>query len=268
MDQALGAITSKIDLRDYKAKSTVPKDRIPTEFKLPLVRVKNQGNVGSCVAHALSTVIEYYNYIQHGIDNEMSVSYIYGNRETSSHKGKGMVMRDALAAVCKYGDVEKSDFPGNIEVPAAIDFFEKKKNTLHDKAYSNRISGYYKLTTEADIKAALLAKNPVIFAMYWDKRNTIGLDNVINVKSVDKSNGGHCMIIYGWNSKGWKIQNSWGLSWGMGGTAILPYDVKIREAWAITDNITDNLQIKKPFSSEYGKIIAKILNVILNYFVV
>jgi C1A family cysteine protease len=34
----------------------------PKEFELKLRGVKGQGSVGSCVAHSLASVIEYYNY--------------------------------------------------------------------------------------------------------------------------------------------------------------------------------------------------------------
>ena len=68
------------------------------------------------------------------------------------------------------------------------------------------------------------------------------------------------MVIYGWNEEGFKFQNSWGPLWGNGGRAILPYEIKVREAWSVTDNIIEgNLDIKKPFHSELGNVIAKIV---------
>jgi hypothetical protein len=70
----------------------------------------------------------------------MSVGYIYGNRTSSKHKGKGMIIRDALADVCKFGDVEYSLFPYNKEVPEIINLFESKKTNLFNQGYPNRIS--------------------------------------------------------------------------------------------------------------------------------
>ena len=77
------------------------------------------------------------------------------------------------------------------------------------------------------------------------------------------------MIIYGWNEKGWLIQNSWGTYWGKKGRAILPYDVKIREAWGVTDEVTlENSDIKKSIfnNTTILRFIAKVLNKILNFF--
>ena len=72
------------------------------------------------------------------------------------------------------------------------------------------------------------------------------------------------MLLYGWNDKGWKVQNSWGKSWGNKGTCIIPYDMPIHEAWAVVDNIKDEIKIKKPLSSSTGRQVAKVINTIGN----
>ena len=259
-----GAILSKIDVRDYLGVccATTP---LPDNFELELRRVKNQGNVGSCVAHALSTVIEYYNYTQVLQDAEMSVGYIYGNRNNSNHKGKGMIVRDAIASVCKDGDVFNNLFPYNIETPCIIDLFNRKKAELTEYGEPHRFTSYYKLTTVEDIKASLYEGNPVIMAMKWYK--DIDVVNGVIVTKCEEFDGNHCMVIYGWNEQGWKVQNSWGDSWGNNGTATLPYEIPIKEVWGVTDECyekVENINIIKPYSSFYGKIISKIINFILN----
>lgn len=258
MNNVLGAIFSSIDVRDYKGVCAVSPSSFPKEFELPIIRVKSQGTVGSCVAHTLSSVVEYFNYIQHKSKTEMSTGYIYGNRNTSSHKGNGMIIRDALTALKLYGDVEKTDFPDNVEVPTAISLYNKRANTLYDKGYPNRISSYYRLKTKEDIKKALYNKYPVVMAMKWYSDMRV-IDGVLTTK-YKGYRGGHCMLIYGWNEKGWKVLNSWGLGWGNKGTCIIPYKIKIKETWAVVDNIKDNIIIKKPFSSNTGKVIGKVLN--------
>ena len=56
-----GAIFSGYDARDYKLVYTATGKEFPKEFQLETRRIKNQGAVGSCVAHSLSSIIEYYN---------------------------------------------------------------------------------------------------------------------------------------------------------------------------------------------------------------
>lgn len=258
-----GAIFSGVDVRDYKGVCCANTQEFPKEFELSMPDVKNQGNVGSCVAHALSTVVEYYNKHQHNMTDKMSTGYIYGNRRNSIYKGEGMIMRDALKNVCSGGDVLNSKFPLNIEVPAAIEEFEKNVENLQPAAYPYRFSEYARLYNNDDIKAALLAGCPVVFAIPWYKKATV-VDSKLTFNSEER-NGSHCMVIYGWNEEGFKFQNSWGPLWGNGGRAILPYEIKVHEAWSVTDNVTEgNLDIKKPFHSELGNVIAKIVNIIAN----
>lgn len=259
-----GAIFSNIDVRDYKAVYTAGAVEFPDSFELKMLRIKSQGKVGSCVAHSLSSVIEYYNNKQNGDSTEMSVGYIYGNRTTSNHKGYGMIMRDALEAVRLYGDVYKDSYEviDNIEIPEAIELFEKNKERLYEEGYTHRISQYCKVNTVSAIKASLMAGNPVLIAMNW--YSDMKVVNGILTTKFSGNEGGHCMILYGWNEIGWKIQNSWGKDWGEKGTAIIPYNMKIAESWTVTDDIIEGVVIKKPFSSVVGKKIAKKINYTCN----
>ena len=67
---SFGSLFSVPDLRDYKA--TTAEQSFPEEFNLEMPAVKNQGSVGSCVAHSLSTATEYFNKKETGIDLKMS----------------------------------------------------------------------------------------------------------------------------------------------------------------------------------------------------
>ena len=257
-----GAIFSGYDARDYKLVYTASaQKKFPQSFTLDMknVRIKDQGNVGSCVAHSLSSIIEFYNYHQTHTDKQMSVGYIYGNRSTSDYKDEGMVMRDALEAVRKYGDVEYSLFPYNEEVPHVIDLFERQKRSLFNEGYPNRISQYCRVTDVNAIKSALMAGNPILMAMNWYDDMTVSENGILTTNYVGWS-GGHCMFIYGWDETGWKVQNSWGPDWGHQGTMIVPYEMNIEEFWVVSDDIIEDTIVKKPFSSKAGKIVAKLFN--------
>ena len=258
----LGAIFSKKDVRDYKLVCNMTHFEFPKEFQLDHFDdniVKNQGNVGSCVAHALSTAIEYYDYTQNQVEEAMSTGYIYGNRNTSLHKGDGMIIRDALSAVRKYGDVYKRDFPYNIEAKRAIVYFQDMVDDLYEKGYANRISNYCRVKTESEIKQALYEGKPVVIAIKWYSCMRV-IDGVLT-KTTNDYDGAHCMLIYGWDERGWKVQNSHGAYWGKKGKCIVPYNMKLEEAWAVIDTVTGtSLDIKKPFSSKVGKYIALLLN--------
>ena len=257
-----GALFSPVDVRDYRLSMVANASELPEEFELTMPKVKNQGNKNSCVAHSIATTVEYFNIIQNNNHNKMSTNYIYGNRTNMNYDGMGMYTRKAVSNTCKYGDVYESDFPGNTEVPEVIEEFEDKKYSLYDKGVPHRFSSYYSVKSMNEIKTALMTNGPVIFAMPW--YDDIQVKNGIIQTEQKGDPGGHCMVIYGWNKDGWLIQNSWGSMWGDRGRAVLPYDIKIREAYGIVDNIINEGNIKKPYSGQFGQFFAKIINWILN----
>lgn len=259
-----GAAFSPKDVRDHLLKSTSVSE-LPPEFELKLVRVKDQGNVCSCVAHVLSEVVEYYNSVQLNDTEQMSTGFLYGNREGMS-TGAGMNTRSALKNLRKYGDCKKNNFRENIEVPEAIDLYNKRKDNLAERAYLFRISSYAKVNDIETAKKSLVAGNPVVMAMTWYNDMKV-VDDVLTseFEKVDNA-GGHCLLIYGYDERGWKVQNSWGKQWGNKGTCIIPYSTDIREMWVITDNIIDGTEVEEKFNTAFGQFIAKLLNKFLNLF--
>lgn len=235
--RTFGAIKSPKDVRDYRAVCAVATSNFPAEFELAMPEVKDQGSVGSCVAHSLATVVEYFSRIQGDDNRVMSTGYIYGNRLNSTHNGAGMIVRDAIAETCVYGTVPNEMFPHNVEVPLAIQVFQNKAVELYPHSYPNRLTSYYRLYTDNDIKASLMQNGPVVFAMEWFS-DIVVEDGVMKTKQV-KSGSYHCMVIYGWNEKGWKIQNSWSSAWATDGRAILPYDIPHSEAWGVVDTYSE-----------------------------
>ena len=263
--RTLGALFSKKDVRDYKIDCASAPVEFPAEFELEMPKVKDQKNIGSCVAHSIATTIEYFNDLQQNNNEPMSVGYIYGNRTNTTHTGSGMYTRDAIAATCKYGDISEVLFPYNEEPPEIIEKFTEASERLFELGQPNRFTSYYRLYNEDEIKTSLMQNGPVIFAMKW--YDDIKVVNSVIATSQKTDGSGHCMVIYGWNELGWKIQNSWGKFWGNSGRAILPYNIEIREAWGIIDTLTHTeTNVVKPYNSKIGRWFAKVLNVLINIF--
>lgn len=261
--ETFGAMISAPDIRDYHL-ATI-ESSFPEEFELLMPAVKNQGTVGSCVAHAIATVMEYYNEKQHKQTIPMSVGYIYGNRVSSDYRGEGMYLREALKDACKEGNVIYTDLPANIEVPEIFWLVGEKKEILAPRV-TIRTTSYVRVTNEQEIKTALLNECPVVFVIPWY------LDTIV-VRGVVKTSkkvlqGHHCMVIYGWDKKGWKIQNSWGTLWGDGGRATLPYDTEITQAFSVIDELVGDIEIKKPYKDAGALVTAiiRIINNILGFF--
>ena len=234
--EAFGAIESKIDVRDYQvACAAAPNVELPEVFELNMRAVKNQLAVGSCVAHALAAVVEYFNFMQEKTDTTMSTEFIYGNRINHTYTDKGMIIRDALENLRKYGTCPNSSMPGNIEVPEAIRRFNQDALGVIPVAYPNRITNYCSLYKKNDMKLWLMTKGPIVFSIKWYENYWLTVNNELHFDEKSEPSGCHCMVIYGWNKEGWLFQNSWGNTWGDGGRAVYPYDATIREAWGVED---------------------------------
>ena len=264
-EHGYGAVLSAPDVRDYVAMAV--KGDFPAEFELDMPKVKDQGVVSSCVAHALSTIVEYFVHKETGKDAVMSTGYIYGNRRLTTHSKKGLITRDAIKTVVEYGDVLDVEFPLNVEVPYAIDKFEEKADELFETGRPFRFKKYFQLMNQNAIKASIMVNGPALMAMKWYDGIRIR-DGVMNLDKAKTSyKYSHCMVIYGWNEIGWKVQNSWGSLWSDNGRVIIPYDAPIREVWGITDEDTcGDLTINKPFSSKMGAVVAKVLNFVASIF--
>ena len=256
--EAFGAIDSPFDARDYKLVVSGT-ETFPETFKLPTVTIKNQGSTNSCVAHATSSVVEYHHKRQHDEKVVFSTEFIYGFRDFGYYVGEGMYLRNALNTLRKYGDVPLADLKGNNEYEIAMENVSNQTFELLDKAYPHRISSYFRVNDENSMKSALMNHGYIVAGMNWHKGAKL-VDGVYT--PTDEISGGHAIVIYGWNEKGWLAQNSWGGNWGNKGRFIIPFDLEIREAWGITDNITDD--IIRPKRGKFRDILYKIYNAIIN----
>lgn len=248
MKETFGCKLSQVDLRDYTLnKFCTLSENLPEEFEVEMShKIKNQETVSSCTSHALSTILEYHD---HNIKT-LSTNFLYGlQRYVYGEAGPGEKIRVALGIANKYGDPDKSLCDGNTEVDAVYRIAEAslENKEVVDDAYRHRIKSYVKLTSNRDIKFALMNYGPVIASVKW--YSSYHFNKATSFVEPDKSSnfGYHAIVIYGWNSEGWLCQNSWGPYWGNRGLFKLKYDYGIVEAYSVVDD--------DEFSSLYPEII-------------
>jgi C1A family cysteine protease len=258
-----GGKPPKIDLRDYQLEKTF--FSIPDNYTLVnLPRVKNQRQVKSCVAHAMSSILEYFEKN----NTNLSTNFIYGiQKQLFNYTGTGMYLSNACKIVHKYGDMLEEDCQGNDEVPTcrkkAEDAFadEDKK----EKAYTYKVKFYFNCKDADDVKRAIYKYGPVLASIKWYddyKCNEKGV--LVKTKGGKGNYGYHAIMVYGWNKDGFLCQNSWGENWGNKGRFILPYSDPFVEAKGFAD--ADNARLIIPKNNKTLNIAYKSLNSLLNLF--
>ena len=257
MSYAKGCRLSKTDVRDYRVRAGAG-IVLPDKFMLKHPqKIKQQGSVNSCVAHATSSILEYHDKGQH----TLSTNFIYGFMD--DHE-MGMYLRDACDIVRNYGDVLDSECPGNYEKPMAHRIFQSFINDSNiNNAYPYHIESYFSCATYRDIKYAIYKYGPVLGALRWYDDCWYDYDGNVHFDQ-NSAMGYHAIVIYGWDETGFWCQNSWGVKWGKQGNFHIDYaDNLIAEARAFIDydNNKDDTNLEVP---TIPKPIAKLSNKILN----
>ena len=263
MQHILGALQPKVDKRDYSvraAASTFPE----TYMCADLPPVKNQGNVRSCVAHAIATVLETLNIMETQEFIPLSTNFIYGMQGVAfGRMDSGMYLRDACKIVKDYGDATERTVNGNTEQPkCAKDLEQKLNDEIYNEARIFRVNSYASCKDENAIKHALMNYGPVLASIQWyDKYKFNG--KIINFDK-NSNYGYHAIMICGWDENGWICQNSWGRTWNGDGKFVYPYTEKLAEVWSFVDAANDDIIVPK--SNSWLDIIYKLINSIINLF--
>lgn len=266
-----GCELSPVDLRDFKLNtSMIDTSIIPDEYNaMPQHKIKSQGNVGACVAFALTTILE-----QHEQNIKLSTNFIYGGQNVVyGFTMTGMFLRVAASIAKRFGVPEYSKCPGNTEVPEVYKIAEEAFNDLEvlDDAYKHKIKSYVNLLgNKTNIKYAIMNYGPVLASLRWYddykyNKETGFVDFKKNLKF-----SYHAIVIYGWDKEGWLCQNSWGTRWGSNGLFKLYYTDGPREAFALIDDedLDSSSIIKRPAqNSKFIDYVLRFINAIIAKFI-
>ena len=268
----------------------------PDEFIIPYFgKVKDQGDVGSCVAHSLAEHKETMEFIQCiqskykyekksdvirdlansliltdddlSMYKDFSVGFIYGNRCVDTGEDpEGMIPRDALKELSVYGNVHAADFPENEEYNVVHRLVEERKADLFPIAERYRITTYARLHTIEDAKLALMSLGPVTLGIpVYSSFEDVGADGVVPMpnKSTEEFCGYHEVTIFGWRKDNtFKVLNHWGDSWGDKGWCYIPFDFiksENAEMWSMTDETIEERD-KPPSATQ------TLINTVMKYF--
>ncbi|MFF0627811.1 C1 family peptidase [Streptomyces sp. NPDC004296] len=177
----------------------------------------NQGQVGSCAAWA----IDYTAYTI--LEREQKISaypgapmYTYA-QISKGHDGGSAPQQHFKIAMSQGIDSRPHYWQGDFDYTTQPTASERA-NAAHWK-----LSGYTPLHTgaqiKADVKAALAKGEPVaisirVYNSFFNLNSQKAASYTYYPASGEQYAGGHGVTIVGYNSKGVRVENSWGSGWG------------------------------------------------------
>lgn len=233
----LGAVPSPADHRDFIAQALPPLQHStlpPVHLTPNLPPVRDQGQEGTCVGHALVGILDYYEN-KSGWGRKLSVRDAYaGARLLEPVAGEGAQPRAALKNAQQAGVCPETDWPyiaGTAGTPS---------NQAESHRPPNRVGAYAQVgRTVADLRGALVHQGPLLVVIpvtdgFW----TPDAHGQVTYKGAVA--GYHAVALVGYDEtrQAFRLRNSWGAAWGEGGYCWLPYGHPITEAWTLTAVLT------------------------------
>jgi C1A family cysteine protease len=278
--RGMGWLPDHPDLRDRTAddkavKSLLAKTSVPKlgPKKLPAKAdlrqwcspIENQGNLGSCTAHAGVGMVEYLECRAHGKHIDASRRFLYKvTRKLAGFEGdSGAFLRNTMGGMRLFGVPPEAYWPYSIpqfddEPPAFCYAFAQNFQAL--TYYRLDPGGTNPKALLASIKSHIASKLPAMFGFtVYQSIWSAGGGKIPFPAGGDKVAGGHAVMAVGYDdalvipeSAGSKktkgaflIRNSWGTGWGEKGYGYLPYEyvlqglavdwwVLLKEEWVNT----------------------------------
>jgi hypothetical protein len=212
------------DHRDYRYERHVRVEpmTLPTSVDLSnlVSTVKDQGQLGACVAHGTTSVFEACQIKLAGASTLGCRLLVYRDARIIGGDfpgDNGCNIRDGIQATVKNGVAPETDWAYNIS---------QFDNTPPAKAVSDAVkaesTNYYLLDSTSGAAQTLLNIQtclavtglPVAYGFpVYDQYESVGRDGIIDMPSGDEL-GGHCNMFFGYKPGYLMTLNSWGQGWG------------------------------------------------------
>lgn len=239
MQHSYGALRNETDHRDIKLTSVQGTVEIPQVYKtdISMLPVKDQGIQPACVGHAISQVLQYFNYCETGKLTEISPRYIYGVSKAIDGypEVEGTMPRIGAKVVHDNGGATES------VVPNTTNLSKDAYKTIPDRVKADKSAVPYKVKGYA---FPSLSAEDLCQAIYQNKLVTISVEMGDSTTSFIRpgDRGLHYIVLYGYQILAtdtlFFFRNSWGNHWGENGDGVLSYrefEGKMHDAIAFVD---------------------------------
>ena len=231
-----GCMPDVPDARDVHYVASVDIANLPESVDLRSLcpPVYDQGNLESCTAHAIGAAIQYNQMQTLQRSFVPSRLFIYYNErvlEGSIKQDAGAMIRNGIKTVARLGAPPEDVWPYD---ESAV--FHQPHADAYAAAKLDLVTVYSRVGQTLPLLQACLAEGfPIVFRYTcfpsmdhtWD-------DGVIPMPGLtEPEDGGHCMLIVGYNNadRTFLVRNSWGTGWGRQGYGTMPYDYILSPKW-------------------------------------
>ena len=190
--------------------------------------IRNQGEIGSCLSHALTSVYEYFLKCNGLKSPDLSELFLYYNARAlagNAMEDCGSNLQASMKSLADYGICSEENWPYKTELLSV---------RPSDAAYNDAATRKVKVSlnvdlAEKDIKSALEDGFPVVVSVKVFESFTTGQGGFIPIPSENEKqseqHGHHAMVICGYSdeAKVFIVRNSWGYDFGDAGYCYMPY---------------------------------------------
>ncbi len=189
--------------------------------------VQDQGDLGSCTAHATVGMLEYNAIVNGKNFTALSRLFTYYNAratEGSVDSDSGAMLRDVISSLAGSGVCPETDWVYDI-----TQFAVKPTDQAYTDALPNKISVYARLNGLDDMLSCLADNHPFVFGFtVYDsfESDEVARTGVLALPQPTESVlGGHavCAVGYDRDAQVLIVRNSWGPDWGQAGYFTMPF---------------------------------------------
>lgn len=228
-DYKFNVIKDKVDHRDYIYRAPRTAAKASVDLRSLCTPVEDQGTLGSCTGHAVSSAMEIILKRQRR-EIELSRLFIYYHARlliNTVNWDSGAYLRDAVKSVNKWGASNEKLWRYNIR-----EYKTRPSVIAYEDARGRRATEYRRCLNAADIRNALSEGHPVVigFLVYTSFMSASTAKRGIMVYPDTRREamlGGHAVCLVGYDSgkSVFIAKNSWGSEWGERGYFYMPYKV-------------------------------------------
>lgn len=217
------------DKRDYTLTTLSLRVEPSVDLRSYDSAVEDQGALGSCVAHAVTSA--YENQLKRRYSNEyseLSRLFLYYHARTLEGTVRSdagvMFLRTALKAGNKYGICKESLWDYTIK-----EFNNQPSPDCYADASTRRVVNYQTVPSISFMMDTLMALKPIVIGFkVFDSFMSVDSENpIVPIPAVTESSiGGHAVTVVGYSiaDQYFIIKNSFGPDWGENGYAFMPFD--------------------------------------------